>query len=135
MNLLAARRIEPGDVHLLPDGFDLEWVLVDECPGALFKRVGDAAFADAGDAGVGLNGHHHVALRERLIQVRRFVDADAGDLDFLDKKVSLINVNLQMKNYFDRVIGGTPATDLVFLFQLYGIMGMTEFKRVEGEDP
>jgi hypothetical protein len=77
------------------------------------------------------------------VELRNIVDEvvalrtseDAGDLDFIDKKIALTNINLQMKNYFDRVMGGTPATDLVFLFQLYDIMGTTEFKRVEGEDP
>ena len=55
VGLLAARRIEPGDVRLLPDRLDPERVLADQRPGALLERVLGAALADAGDADVGLD--------------------------------------------------------------------------------
>ena len=74
VDLLAARRIEPGDVHLLPDGLDPERVLSDQRSGALFQRVFRAAFANARDAGVGLHGHDHVALVEELVEIRRLID-------------------------------------------------------------
>ena len=80
VDLLPARRIEPGDVHLLPERLDLERVLADQRPGALFQRVLGAAFADARDADVGLHRDDHVALVEQRVQVRRFVDANPRDL-------------------------------------------------------
>jgi hypothetical protein len=39
MNLFAARRIKPCDVHLLPDRLDLEGILADERASALFQGV------------------------------------------------------------------------------------------------
>ena len=82
MRLFAARRIEPRDVHLLPDGLDAEGILADERAGALFERVPRAAFADACDPGIGLHRHHHVALVEQAVWIGRVVDIDLGDLRF-----------------------------------------------------
>src|SRR6185295_20325443 len=65
VRLLAARRVEPRDVHFLPDRFGVERVLADERTGALLERVLRAAFADAGDPGVGLDGRDHGALVEQ----------------------------------------------------------------------
>ena len=80
VRLLAPRRIEPGDEHLLPDRLDLEGILADQRAGALLERVLRAALADAGDAEVGLDRAEHVALVEQQVRVRRLVDADARDL-------------------------------------------------------
>jgi hypothetical protein len=80
VNLLAPRRIEPGDEHLLPDRFDLERILADQRAGALLERVFRAALADAGDAEIGLHRADHVALVEQPVGLRRLVDAYAGDL-------------------------------------------------------
>ena len=60
-----------------------EWFHEDagrERPGALFQHVLVAALADAGDAGVSLHRHHHVALVESLVQVRRLMDANPRNL-------------------------------------------------------
>ena len=43
-----------------------------------------STFADSGDAGVGFDGHHHVALVEKRIGVRRLIDADPRDFHFGD---------------------------------------------------
>ena len=80
VRLLAPRRIEPGDEHLLPDRLDAERILADERAGALLERVFRSALADAGDPDVGLDGADHVALIEELIEIRRFVDSDPRDL-------------------------------------------------------
>jgi len=80
VRLLAAGRVEPGDVCLLPDRFDAERVLPDERAGALLERISGAAFPDAGDADVGFDRHHHVALVEERIEMRRPVDPDTRDL-------------------------------------------------------
>ena len=80
VRLLTARRIEPGDVGLLPDRLDPERVLADQRAGALLERVLGAALADAGDADVGLDRHDHVALVEERVEVRRPVDPHARDL-------------------------------------------------------
>ena len=80
VRLLAARRVEPGDVRLLPDGLDPERVLADQRARHLLERVLRAALAEARDAEVGLDRDQHVALIEEGIQVRRPVEADAGDL-------------------------------------------------------
>ena len=64
MRLLAARRVEPGYVHLLPDGFDVERVLADQRPRALLQSIFGATLADAGETRVRLHHHHHVALVE-----------------------------------------------------------------------
>ena len=60
----------------------LKRILADERAGALFERVLRSAFADAGDADVGLDRADHVALVEELIQIGRLVDANARDLRF-----------------------------------------------------
>ena len=51
-----------------------EWILTDQRAGAVLQRVFGAAFADTGDADVGLDRHHHVALIEEEVQVRRPID-------------------------------------------------------------
>ena len=80
VRLLAPRRVEPGDVGLLPDPLDVEGVLADERARHLLEGVLRAALADAGDADVGLDGHHHVALVEQRVEIGRTVDPHAGDL-------------------------------------------------------
>ena len=80
MRFFPARRVEPGDEHLLPDRLDLEWVFADERARALLERVLRAAFADPGDPHVGLDSADHVALIEQGIQSRWLVDSDARDL-------------------------------------------------------
>ena len=47
-------------------------------------------FADACDAGVGFDGDHHVALIEKLVQVRRFVDANPGNLRFGQRSLGCV---------------------------------------------
>jgi len=64
----------------LPDRFDLERVLADEGSGALLQYVLGASFADSGDSDIRLHRHDHVALIEQLVEIRRLVDADSGDL-------------------------------------------------------
>jgi hypothetical protein len=61
--------------------------------------------------------------------------SEAGEIDFFDKRLHLIDLNRLMKEYFDSVTGGNPVTDLAFLGGLYKIIGLNEFNRVEGEDP
>ena len=70
----------------LPERLDSKRVLADERAGALLEGVLRAALADAGDADVGLDGHDHVALVEERIEVRRPVDADAGDFGFRERR-------------------------------------------------
>ena len=72
---LAPGRIEEGARHVLPEALDVLRVLADQAAGALFEHLLGAAFADAGDAGVGLDGHHQVALIEERIRLGRRVDA------------------------------------------------------------
>ena len=60
-------------------------VLADQPAGARLQQVLGPAFADSGDAGVGLDRHHHVALVEERIGVRRLIDADPRDLHFGDR--------------------------------------------------
>ena len=83
--LFASRRIEEGARHILPQPLDVVRVLADQPAGALLQHVLGAAFADAGDPGLGLHGHHQVALVEQRIGVGRFVDTDSGDLGFGDR--------------------------------------------------
>ena len=64
VDLLPAGRVKPGDVHLLPDRFNLEGVLADQSSSALFQCVLRAPFADSGDPDIGLHCHDHVALIE-----------------------------------------------------------------------
>ncbi len=80
VGLLTTRRIEPGDVHLLPDRFDLERILADERARALLERVLRSALANPGDPHVGLDRADHVALVEEGVEVRRRVDSDPRDL-------------------------------------------------------
>ena len=64
----APGRIVEGAIHVLPRAFDVERVLPDQAARARLQRVASAAFADAGDIGVGLDGDDHVALQERYLQ-------------------------------------------------------------------
>ena len=61
-------------------------VAADEAAGTGGEEILRAAFADAGDAGVGLDGDDDVALIEDLVDLKEglgwIVDADAGDLHF-----------------------------------------------------
>jgi hypothetical protein len=50
----------------------------------LLQHFLGAAFADACDAGVGLDRHHQIALIEQRIRLGRRVHAHAGDLGFGD---------------------------------------------------
>ena len=78
----AAGGIEEGAVHVLPEALDVLGVAADEAAGGGGKEVFGAAFADAGDAGVGLDGDDDVALVEEGRGVGRVVGADARDLHF-----------------------------------------------------
>ena len=80
VSLLTPRRVEPRDVHLLPDRLDLERVLADERARALLQRVLRPAFTDPRDPHVGLDRADHVALIEEGIGIRRLVDPDPRDL-------------------------------------------------------
>ena len=61
----AACGIEEGAIHVLPETLDILRVAADQSAGGLATSVSfDAALADAGDACVGLDGDHHVALVE-----------------------------------------------------------------------
>ena len=57
-------------------------VAADEAAGRGGEEVFGAAFADAGDAGVGFDGDDYVALVEEGRGVGRVVGADARDLHF-----------------------------------------------------
>jgi hypothetical protein len=59
---LAAGWIEEGSVHVLPQPLDVLRVAADESSGGLGEGVLHAPFADAGDARIGFDGDHHVAL-------------------------------------------------------------------------
>ena len=61
---LAAGGIEEGAVHVLPEVLDVLRVAADEAAGGGCEKIFGAAFADAGDAGVGLDGDDDVALVE-----------------------------------------------------------------------
>ena len=83
MKPFASGRIVEGAIHVLPQTLDVERVLADEPPGARLQRVARAAFADAGDIGVGLDRDDHVALQQRDLQrhhVGCFVEPDPRDL-------------------------------------------------------
>ncbi len=79
VGLLPARRVEPRDVGLLPDPLDPKGILANQRARDLLEGVPGAALADAGDADVGFNGHHHVALVEQRVEVGRTEDPDASD--------------------------------------------------------
>ena len=79
---LAPGRIEEGARHVLPKPLDILRVLADEPAGALFQHFLGTAFADAGDARVGLDGYHQVALIEERIGRGRCIHANAGDFGF-----------------------------------------------------
>ena len=57
-------RIEEGPVHVLPEPLDVLRIAPDQAAGGLRQHVFRSALADAGDAGVGFDGDHHVALVE-----------------------------------------------------------------------
>ena len=80
VHLFAPRRIEEGPRHVLPQLFDILRILADQPPRQRFQHVLGAAFADARKAGVGLHRHHHVALIEQHVGVRRGVRPHARHL-------------------------------------------------------
>jgi hypothetical protein len=81
VQFLAAGRIEVAAVHHLPEVVDARRVLADEHGAALLHGVFRAAFADAGDALVGLDGDDVLALVEEFLGVARIaVVAHARDL-------------------------------------------------------
>ena len=67
--------IEERAVHVLPQALDVLRIPADQAAGGLLQRVLRSAFADAGDSGVGFDGHHHVALVEERVR-----DSAAGKL-------------------------------------------------------
>ena len=67
MDLFTPRRVEPIHVHVMPDLLDVERALPDEAACKILDQIGRAAFADAGDADIGLDGHEHAALVERAV--------------------------------------------------------------------
>ena len=83
-------RIEESARHVLPEAFDVLRILADQASGGLLEGVARAAFADAGDAGVGLYGDDEVALVEQGIRVFRRVHADARDFHFGDGGVNYL---------------------------------------------
>jgi hypothetical protein len=55
----------PGtNANVIGKAFDEARVLADDAAGVLFEQILGAAFADAGDAGVGLDRDNDVALVE-----------------------------------------------------------------------
>ena len=79
---LAAGGIEEGAVHVLPEVLNELRVAADEASGGGGEEVFGAAFADAGDTGVGLDGDDDVTLVEERVGIGRVVGADARDLHF-----------------------------------------------------
>ena len=80
---LAPWRIVVRTIHVLPDAGDLEGILPDEAARVRRDRIERAAFADAGDADVGIDGHDHAALQQRNLErhhVRPLVEPNARDL-------------------------------------------------------
>ena len=77
VDLLAAGRVEPDHVHLLPELFGPEGIFADHGARALLDQVARAALAVTGDANVGFDAHDRVALGQRLIEIRRVVGAHA----------------------------------------------------------
>jgi len=73
-----------GRERALPDHLGVERVSADHTARDVANGVGRPALADAGDPGVGIDEHDHVALRKRLRAVRvvvgRIEDADLRDL-------------------------------------------------------
>ena len=88
VDLLAPGRIEEGARHVLPEALDVLRILADQASRGLLQGVARAAFADAGDAGVGLDGDDEVALVEQGVGLLRRVHADARDLHFGDGGVN-----------------------------------------------
>ena len=80
VGLFTSRGIEEGAVHILPQPLDVLRVAADETASGLGERVLGAAFADAGDASVGLHCDHHVALVEERVWIRRQICANPRDL-------------------------------------------------------
>ena len=65
MQLLASGRIEVAAVHDLPETLDLGGILAGDHRAALLHGVLTAAFPDAGDALIGLDGDDVEALIEQ----------------------------------------------------------------------
>ena len=80
VDLFPARRIEPRDIHLLPEPLDVKRVLADQVSGTLLQRVPAPAFADSRDADIRLNRYDHIALVEEPVDVGRLVDIHFCDL-------------------------------------------------------
>ena len=76
----AARRIEEGAVHVLPEVLDELRIAADQAAGGGGEQVLGAAFADAGDAGIRLHGDDDVALVEQRGRIVRVICADPRDL-------------------------------------------------------
>ena len=57
-----------------------EAILPDQAPGTLPQRIREAAFADAGDSGVGFDGDHHVALIEQRVRIGWQIGSHPRDL-------------------------------------------------------
>jgi len=74
------RRIEERARHVLPEPLDMLRVLPDQPPRALFQRVDESAFANAGDTGVGFDRHHGIGLVKQRIGRGRRVGAHPRDL-------------------------------------------------------
>ena len=77
---LAASGIEEGPVHVLPESLNVLRIAADQSPGGLGQHLLRSAFADSGDAGIGLDRHHHIALIEQRVRVRRKIRSHARDL-------------------------------------------------------
>ena len=79
---LLAGRVEPVHEGGLPDHLGVERVLADDASGDVADRVRRPALPDPGDAGVGVDEHDHVALREGLravrVVVRRIEDRESS---------------------------------------------------------
>src|SRR5207344_2754677 len=63
---LLAWRVEAVHERGLPDNFGIERIATDDAARHVANEVGRAALPDAGDTCLGIDEHHHVALRKRL---------------------------------------------------------------------
>ncbi len=89
--LFSPRRVKERARHVLPEPLDVMRIASDQAAGALLQHLLGAAFADSRDAGVGLYGHHQVALVVERVRVRRRIDAHAGDLHLRHRRLTAGN--------------------------------------------
>src|SRR4051794_23832089 len=82
INLLAARRIEEGARHILPQPFSEMRIPSDQTPRTLLEQVFRSSLTNSGDSRISFNRNDVIALVEERVGIRRQVDPHPRDFHF-----------------------------------------------------